>query len=126
MAIDPDDRFADLNERISRLEQKTPKPPTAAVEEPPKATAPKPVDREQRIRHLILRLIVAGAFIAYATWAVFNWQAARPALPLVLFAFAIAGSIVTFGYNVFFLNLYWNAPPPPSPPRRTTHKGRPQ
>lgn len=114
MATDPDDRFADLNERISRLEQKTPKPAAAAVEEPPKATAPKPVDREQRIRHFILRLIVAGAFLIYATWAAFNWQTARPSLPLVLFAFAIAGSIVTFGYNVFFLNLSWNASPPPS------------
>ncbi|MFY0400778.1 hypothetical protein [Brevundimonas naejangsanensis] len=109
-----DDRFADLNERISRLEQKTPKPAAAAVEEPPKATAPKPVNREQRIRHLVLRLIVAGAFLTYATWAALNWQAARPSLPLALFAFAIAGSIVTLGYNVFFLNLSWNASPPPS------------
>lgn len=114
MATDPDDRFADLNQRIGRLEQKTPKPAVAAVEEPPKATAPKPVDREQRIRHLILRLIVAGAFLTYATWAALNWQTARPSLPLVLFAFAIAGSIVTFGYNVFFQNLSWNASPPPS------------
>lgn len=114
MATDPDDRFADLNKRIIRLEQKTPKPAAAAVEEPPEAAAPKPVDREQRIRHLILRLIVAGAFLTYATWAALNWQAARPSLPLVLFAFAIAGSIVTFGYNVFFLNLSWNASPPTS------------
>lgn len=114
MATDPDDRFADLNKRISRLEQKTPKPAAAAVEEPPKATAPKPVDREQRIRHLILRLIVAVALVAYAIWAALNWQIARPSLPLVLFAFAIAGSIATFGYNVFFLNLSWTASPPPT------------
>jgi len=114
MAIDPDDRFADLNSRISRLEQKTPKPVAAAVEERPEAAVPKPVDREQRIRHLILRLIVTGAFMTYATWAGLNWQAARPSLPLVLAAFAIAGSIVTLGYNVFFLNLSWNASPPPS------------
>jgi len=114
MANDPDDRFADLNERIIRLEQKTPRPDAAAVDEPPKATAPKPVDREQRVRHLILRLIVAGAFIAYAIWAALNWQVARPSSPLVLFAFAISGSIVTFGYNVFFLNLSWNSSPPPS------------
>lgn len=114
MANDPDDRFADLNARISRLEQKTPEPAAGAVEEPPKATAPKPVDREQRIRRFILRLIVAGAFLTYATWAALNWQVARPSLPLVFFVFAIAGSIVTFGYNVFFLNLSWNASPPPS------------
>lgn len=114
MPTKPDDRFADLNERISRLEQKTPKPAAAAVEEPPKAKAPKPVDREQRIRHLILRLIVAGAFMTYAIWAALNWQVARPSSSLVLGAFAIAGSIVTFGYNVFFLNLSWNASPPPS------------
>lgn len=114
MATDPDDRFADLNKRISRLEQKIPEPAAAAVEEPPKATVPKPVDREQRIRHLILRLIVAGAFMTYAIWAALSWQVARPSLPLALFAFAIAGSIVTFGYNVFFLNLSWNASPPPS------------
>lgn len=111
MAIDPDDRFADLGERISRLEQK---PAAAAVEEPPQATVPKPVDREQRIRHCMLRLIVAGAFLTYATWAALNWQVARPSLPLVLFGFAISGSIVTFGYNVFFLNLSWNSSPPPS------------
>ncbi|OMG57633.1 hypothetical protein [Brevundimonas sp. ZS04] len=120
MPKNPEDRFGELDELISRLEQKTPKPAAAAAEKPSKAAMPKPVDREQRFRHLIFRLIVAGAFIAYAIWAAFNWQAARPSLPLVLFAFAIAGSIVTFGYDVFFLNLSWNASPPPS-----TNKGDP-
>ncbi|WP_415289013.1 hypothetical protein RSD66_03600 [Brevundimonas sp. S1H14] len=105
-------RFDDRDERISRLERGN--PDVADVDELPKATAPTAVDREQRIRHLVLRLIVAGAFMAYALWALLNWEQARPALPLGLFAFAVAGSIVTFGYNMFFLNLSWNASPPPS------------
>jgi hypothetical protein len=112
MPTKPADRFADLNERISRLE--TAEPYAADVGESPKVTESKAVDREQHIRHFILRAIVASAFLTYAIWAAFNWQAARPALPLVLFAFAVAGSIVTFGYNVFFQNLSWNASPPPS------------
>ena len=111
MSMNSDDRLADLNERIRRLERKI-RPDVRRISarpEPAAPTEPEPVSREQRIRRLTIRLIVGFAFLAYVLWTALNWQKAQPFLPMAILFFLSAGSIVTFGFNVLYIDLTWDS-----------------
>lgn len=66
MATDPDDRFADLNERISRLEQKTPRSDVVVRQRPqpppPRALGP----RELFVRRWFRRAVLAWCLLIWA------------------------------------------------------------
>ncbi|MET4682829.1 hypothetical protein [Brevundimonas faecalis] len=111
MSMNSDDRLADLNERIGRLEQRI-RPDVRRISAPPEPAAPtepEPVSREQRIRRLTIRLIVGFAFLAYVLWTALNWQKAQPLLPMAILFFLSAGSIVMFGFNVLYIDFTWDS-----------------
>jgi len=101
MAIDPDDRFADLNERISRLEQRAPRPDVVVRQRPPSPPPRALGPRELFVRRWFRRGVLAWCLLL---WALMVLQE-KGEMSIVTMVLTLALCItVGLGINV----LYWD------------------
>ena len=98
-----DDRFADLNERISRLEQKVDSK-TVVRQRPSRPQAVQLSEREKQVRVWVRRAVLAWGLLIWALIVFQGWGRISIIMIIMGFFFAIAISLAIYAINL----AYWD------------------
>ncbi|WP_143276100.1 hypothetical protein [Brevundimonas diminuta] len=103
MTTKRDDRFADLNERISRLEQKAASE-IVVQQRPPKPPAAELSEGEKQVRVWVRRAVLAWGLLIWALMVFQGWGRISTIMIIMGFFFAIAISLAIYAINL----AYWD------------------